>query len=127
MNVLTVLLALLFSGIEPQTLQTPDPNRVEEVRVTGNRKMSSDTIRYNLQTKVGAQFNEHVIASDLRRLYNLNYFDDAKAMVEDGKTGKIVIFEVKEKPTMRIIEYVGNNSITKSEILEKLREKKAGI
>src|SRR5438093_1563367 len=35
--VLSVLLALLV-GVGPQTLQTPDPNRVEDVRISGIRR-----------------------------------------------------------------------------------------
>ena len=46
---------------------------------------------------------------------------------EEGKTGKIVIFRVKEKQLVRSIKYKGNKSITNSEILEKLREKKVGL
>ena len=46
---------------------------------------------------------------------------------EEGKTGKIITFWVKEKKTIRSVKYEGLNSITNSEILEKLREKKATI
>src|SRR5262245_42271480 len=127
MTVVTVLLALLFGGLEPQTLQTFDPNRVEDVRVTNNRRIPRDTILYQLQTKAGDRLNMDVIRADVKRLYAQGHYDDIRVDEEDGKIGKIIIFWVKEKKTIRSIKYEGLNSITNSEVLDKLREKKATI
>src|SRR5262245_64823910 len=68
-----------------------------------------------------------VIRADVKRLYAQGHFDDIRVEEEDGKTGKIVTFWVKEKKTIRSVKYDGLNSITNSEVLEKLREKKATI
>jgi len=127
MMVLTVLLALFFGVVEPQTLQTFDPNRVEDVRVSHNRRVPQDTIKYQLQTKAGDRLNMDVIRADVKRLYAQGHFDDIRVEEEDGKTGKIIIFWVKEKKTIRSVKYEGLNSITNSEVLEKLRDKKATI
>src|SRR5499426_2357002 len=125
--VLTVLLALFLGVVEPQTLQTFDPNRVEDVRVSNNRRVPQDTIKYQLQTKAGDRLNIDVIRADVKRLYAQGHFDDIRVEEEDGKTGKIIIFWVKEKKTIRSVKYEGLNSVTNSEVLEKLREKKATI
>ncbi len=125
--VLTVLLALFLGGVEPQALQTPDPNRVEDVRVQGNRRIPTDTIKYNLQTKINDPFKPEVIRRDIKTLYALQYFDDIRVEEEPGKVGKIVTFWVKEKPLIRSIKYEGAKSITNSDILDKLREKKVGL
>src|SRR5262245_28394001 len=127
MMVLTVLLALVFGVVEPQTLQTFDPNRVEDVRVSNNRRVLQDTIKYQLQTKAGDRLNIDVIRADVKRLYAQGHFDDIRVEEEDGKTGKIITFWVKEKKTIRSVKYEGLNSITNSEVLEKLREKKATL
>src|SRR5215510_12966509 len=126
MMVLTVLLALVFV-VEPQTLQTFDPNRVEDVRVSNNRRVPQDTIKYQLQTKAGDRLNIDVIRADVKRLYAQGHFDDIRVEEEDGKTGKIIIFWVKEKKTIRSVKYEGLNSITNSDVIDKLREKKAAI
>ena len=130
MTVVSILLMLSMAVVQPQnppTLQIPDPNRIEAVRIDNNRRIPSDTIRYNLQTKAGDKFNPEVIRRDIKTLYGLQFFDDIKVSEEEGKTGKIVVFWVKEKSLIRSITYKGNKSITNSEILEKLREKKVGL
>jgi outer membrane protein insertion porin family len=125
--VLTVLLALVFGAVEPQSLQTFDPNRVEQVRINNNRRIPKDTILYQLQTKAGDRLNPEVIRADVKRLYAQGHFDDIRVEEEDGKTGKIISFFVVEKKTIRSVKYEGLNSITNSEVLEKLRDKKASI
>jgi hypothetical protein len=45
----------------------------------------------------------------------------------DQSNAKIVVFYLKEKPVVRRIEYRGTNSLTESDILEALRDKKVGL
>src|SRR5215471_3053727 len=127
MMVLSVLLALVFGVIEPQTLQTPDPNRIEDVRVTGNRRIPTETIKYQLQTKPNDRLNMDVIRGDIKRLYAQGHFDDIRVDEEPGKNGVIITYIVREKKTIRSVKYEGLNSITSSEILDKLKERKSTI
>ncbi|MBI2149699.1 MAG: outer membrane protein assembly factor BamA [Acidobacteria bacterium] len=119
MFVTSVLLALI--------LQTPDPNRIEEVQVRNNRSVPSETIKFHLQTKVNDRLNPAIIARDVKTLMVQGYFDDVRVESEDGKTGKIIIFFITEKRKIRSVKYEGLKSITNSEVLEKLREKKASV
>src|SRR5437762_8826699 len=113
--VFTVLLALVFGVVEPQTLQTPDTQRIEEVRVEHNRRIPSDTIKYQLQTKPNDRFSIETIRADIKRLYAQGYFDDIRVDEQEGKNGKIITFWVNEKKTVRSVKYDGLNSITSSE------------
>src|SRR5207247_10566431 len=127
MMAVTVLLALVFTTVELQAPQNPDPNRLEEVRVAGNRSIPTDTIKYNLQTKPNDQFNPNVIRREIKTLYALGHFDDIRVEEDQGKIGKIIIFRVREKKLIRSVKYDGLKSVTNSEVLDKLREKKANI
>jgi len=124
---LSVLLAIFLGWVEPQTLQVVDPDRIEAVDIRNNRNIPSDTIKYNIRTKAGDTFNIDQIRNDMRQLMSMGFFDDVAPFEEEGRRGKIIVFYVKEKPTVRSIEYKGNTSVTRSEILEKLREKKVGL
>src|SRR5205809_194801 len=53
MTVASVLLVLSLAAVEPQTLQTPDQNRIEAAVIDNNRRIPSDTMKYNLEKKVG--------------------------------------------------------------------------
>jgi outer membrane protein insertion porin family len=126
MTVLTVLLAVVFIGT-PQTLQTPDPNRIEEVRVSGNRRIPTETIKYTIQTKPGEQLDKDAIRRDIKALYSLGHFDDIRVEEEPGANGLILTFVVKEKKVIRTVKYDGIKSITSSEIAERLKENKGSI
>ena len=127
MKVVSLILALILSGSVLLAAQAPSP-RVEGVEIRGNRRIPSDTIKYRIQTKAGDILNMDVIRRDVKDLYSQGYFDDIRVDSEDGKNGGIiVVFQVQEKPLIRSIDFMGANSITKSEILDKLKEKKISV
>ena len=104
MRLVIVLLALFLSAAaEAQTLQTPDPDRIEDVEVRNNRRVQSQTILYQIQTKPGDRLNPAIIRRDIRTLYGMGAFSDVTVIEEQGETGKIIIFRVQEKPTVRRI------------------------
>src|SRR5262249_33794130 len=113
--------------IESRMTQTYDPNLVEEIRVENSHRIPADSIKYRIQTKPGDRFNLRLIDADIRRIYALDQFDDIKVSYEEGKTGRIIIFWVKEKKAVRSVKYEGLKSITSSEIVDKLKEKNASI
>ena len=122
-----VLVALMLTSMKPQTPQVPNTIRVEDVQVKGNRRIPTETIKYNIQTRPGDPFDRNVIRRDIRALYALGHFDDIRVEEEDGKTGKIVIFNVREKKLIRSVKYEGIKTITSSEIIDKLKENKVSI
>ena len=127
MKLFAVAFALFLNGVQPQAVQTPDPDRIIGVEVRGNRRIPSDTIRYNIQTRAGDTLNTSVVQRDIRTLIALGYFDDIIVSEENSDDGKIVIFEVKEKPIIRAIDYFGNKSVTQSDILERFRDAQVGL
>ena len=128
MNVVFSLFVLLSTLPVVQTLQNIGPNTIEVVQIQGNRRIPTDTIKYNLQTKPNSDLDPSTIARDVRALYGLGYFEDIRVDSQPGtRGGQIVIFTVKETPLIRHIDYKGAKSFTNSEILQKFREKKVGL
>src|SRR5207249_6758940 len=120
MKAALVFLTFLFS-------QVATPNRIADVQIRGSRRIPTETIKFNIQTKVGDTLNRDIIRRDVKTLYALSYFDDVRVDEEESPSGLIIMFVVKEKPIVRSIDYKGLNSITKSEVLEKFKEKKVGL
>src|SRR5215471_16072701 len=136
MFVLPAILAVFLAGSGPQEKQVPqaqipvqqqEPRIVEGIVIRGNRRIPSDNIRYNIRTKTKDVLDRDVLRADIRRLYSLGYFDDITVYEENSKTGVTLTFEVKEKPIIRSIDYKGLRSYTRSEVLDRFRDKKVGL
>lgn len=100
---------------------------IADVQFRGNRRVPTATLRTRVFTKPGDPYDENTLRRDFMALYNTGFFDDIVLRVEDGEQGKIVTFEVKERPTIRSIEYKGNKSVTHSDILDRFKERRVGL
>src|SRR5215831_8673094 len=128
MAITSILLAFLFASFQTGTPQAAPGARIESVEIRQNRRIPGETIKYNIQTKAGDILNLDVIRRDIKTLYSQGYFDDIRVDQEPGKAGGIVVvFSVVEKRLIRSIDFVGINTISKSDILDKLKERKIGI
>src|SRR5438128_7693856 len=92
---------------------------IEDVEFRGNRRIPKDTLQYSIQTKKDDRYNPDMVRRDFESILNLGFFDPLKSKVyeADGpKGGKIIIFEVKEYPIIRDLQYRGMKSVTESEM-----------
>ena len=124
-----ILFFLLLAGLQPggALAQTEPEAVIEEILFRGNRRVPAATMRVRIFTQPGDSYDPNALRRDFMALYNTGLFDDIVLRVEDGDEGKIVIFEVTEKPVIRSIEYTGNNSVTHSDILDRFRERRVGL
>ncbi len=101
---------------------------VEQVNITRNRRIPESTIRIWIGTREGDNYNPAQLDRDVRTIYAQGYFDDVKVFAEDGsRGGKIVTFEVRERPLLLEIKYVGLKSIQQSTLLEEFRKRQVGL
>ncbi len=103
---------------------------VQRVEFVGNRRIRSDTLKGRIFTREGDLYNEDTLRRDFQALWNTQFFEDIRLEVEDSPdraNAKIIIFNVKERPVIRRIEYKGAKSVTESEILERFKDRKVGL
>ncbi|NOY28766.1 MAG: BamA/TamA family outer membrane protein, partial [Planctomycetes bacterium] len=86
--------------------------QVIEIRVIGNDTIPSSKVSGHLNTRVGRPFERSVVQRDVRQLANLGWFIDVKPLYEKTPQGRIVIFQVVERPTIRYVTYLGNVGIS---------------
>jgi outer membrane protein insertion porin family len=98
---------------------------VEEVRVVGNAQVSSQVILNLARTHEGDKFDPVTVQEDYQRIYGLNRFSNVQAQVEPTRAGVIVIFQVTEQQLIKEIRFVGNSSVSTSD-LQKAVNLKAG-
>jgi len=63
---------------------------------------------------------------DFNSLWNTGYFDDLRIEREESPKGYRIHVYVKEKPTIRSIEYKGLSSVSQSDVLERFKQNKLG-
>ncbi len=86
----------------------------------GNRRVESEAMLLEIGTKIGGQVSARTLASDLRRLWALGYFEDVSVAAELVPDGVRLTFEVSERPSIRKIIVDGNTSVKLDKINEVL-------
>jgi outer membrane protein insertion porin family len=100
---------------------------IQDVQVRGNHRVPTDTIKYRIQTKVGDAVSPTTISRDVKELYSLGYFDDIRVEQQAGVRGPVIVFYVQERRFIREVKYEGLHSVTTSEIVQRLKDRKIDI
>jgi outer membrane protein insertion porin family len=126
-----VLLASIFCPTRVVLAQqTPTQRLVESVDITGNRRLRKDDLIYYIQTRPGDPYDASQVERDLQTLLSLSFFEKTatRAYTEEGARGGVnVIFEVKELPIIRDLQFDGLKSVPESDVLKAFRERRVGI
>ena len=103
---------------------------VETVDIQGNRRLRDEDLLYYIKTRPGDTFNAEQLERDLRELLSLNFFDKTatRVLTEPGARGGVnVIFEVRELPLIRDLQFENLDAVPESEVLKAFRENRVGI
>jgi outer membrane protein insertion porin family len=100
---------------------------ISEVQVHGNRRIPAETIKARIFTHAGDVYDQAAIERDFNSLWNTGYFEDIRFEREQTSKGWILHIYVKERPTIREINYEGLNSVSKSDVLDRFKEAKVGL
>lgn len=93
---------------------------IADIQIKGNQRIESDAILRLMQSKIGGTYKPNQLSEDLHAIYNMGYFDDLKVESQSGPEGRIIIFHVKEKPTIRRIKFSGNQHYNDDKLKENL-------
>ncbi len=100
---------------------------ITDINVQGNRRIPAETVKARIFTHVGDIYDPAALERDFNSLWNTGYFEDIRFSREQTPKGWRLIIQVKEKPTIREINYVGLNSVTTSDVLDRFKEAKVGL
>src|ERR1700689_1791675 len=117
---------LLFCGSSlnawAQQDVAPQPGVVTQIRVIGNRRIPRETVLARLFTHPGDTYDPATIERDFNSLWNTGYFENLQIAREDTPKGIVLDIIVKEKPTIREINYKGLNSVSTSDVLDRFKK-----
>src|SRR6202789_4135903 len=119
---LLLALAAIAGTALAQTAQT-----IDSIRVIGNRRIPKETILARLFTHPGDTYDPISIERDFNSLWNTGYFENLRIEREDSEKGIILDVFVKEKPTIREINYKGLNAVSQSDVLDRFKKEKVGL
>ena len=126
----SVLPALANPNNEAQPAAAVQQQVVESVDIQGNRRLRDEDLLYYIKTRAGDVYDPAALERDLKELLSLNFFDKTatRVLTEPGVRGGVnVIFEVRELPIIRDLQFTGLKAVQESDVLKAFREKRAGI
>ena len=125
-----LVLPALANSNESQPAAAVQQQVVESVDIQGNRRLRDEDLLYYIKTRAGDVYDPAALERDLKELLSLNFFDKTatRVLTEPGVRGGVnVIFEVRELPIIRDLQFTGLKAVQESDVLKAFREKRAGV
>jgi len=97
------------------------------ISVHGNRRIPADTVKARIFTKIGDVYDTAAIERDFNALWNTGYFEDIRFEREQNAKGWVLHIYLKERPTIREINYSGLSAVSTSDVLDRFKERKVGL
>ncbi len=91
---------------------------VASVTPRGNKRIDSGAISRKIKTKAGDFYNPAALREDLKTIFKMGYFENVSIEVEESDKGKIITFDLIEKPVISRIEFSGTDELSEDEVKE---------
>jgi outer membrane protein insertion porin family len=126
---LALILGFFLCGFMPQAVYAaPQAGQIiENIDVQGNRRIPTETVKSRIYTRSGDIYDEAALQRDLRSVWNSGYFEDVRMEREQSAKGWLIHIYVREKPTIRTIDYHGLNAVSQSDVLERYKKAKVPL
>jgi outer membrane protein insertion porin family len=132
LSVLLLLASASFSAraqvqAKPLFSAANAPQVLCQTQVIGNRRIPKESVLARLYSRPGDPYDEAIVERDFNSLWNTGYFDDVRIeKVNEPSCVQLLVY-VREKPTVRTIDYKGLNAISTSDVLDRFKKEKVGL
>jgi outer membrane protein insertion porin family len=121
----------LMAQTTPGTASAPTADQGVQTlcqpEVIGNRRIPKESVLARLFSHQNDIYDPAVVERDFNSLWNTGYFDNVRIeRVDTPKCVQLIIY-VKEKPTIRDINYTGLSSVSVSDVLEAFKKTKVAL
>ena len=114
-----LLFFLIFSFI-PWSVYSQELPIVNSIEIKGLKRIEESAIKSKITQKVGDPISQEKVNEDIKSIFKMGYFEDARAEIEPFEGGIKLIYVLKEKPTIARIEFQGNKELDDAKLREKL-------
>ena len=119
--------AQVSPGISNGPLSSEGVQTLCAPQVIGNRRIPKESVLARLFSRQNDLYDPLVVERDFNSLWNTGYFENVRIeRVDTPKCVQLVIY-VREKPTIREINYKGLNAVTQSDVLERFKKAKVPL
>jgi len=121
------LMPLMAAVVPVLRAQDQGAQTLCQPQVIGNRRIPKESVLARLFSHQGDLYDPAVVERDFNSLWNTGYFDDVRIeKTDEPKCVQLHIY-VREKPTIREINYKGVNAVSQSDILDAFKKAKVGL
>ncbi len=100
---------------------------ITEIAVNGNKRIEKDAILRIIESRTGDIVKPDSLSKDLKKIYDMGYFDDVSVEKESHDQGARIIFNVQEKPSIREIRFKKNKVYKTEELKDSINIKTGSI
>jgi len=112
---LALMSHLVFADrVSAQVLQ----KTVMSMDVIGNQRIETSAILDRVTLKIGEMLTRKITQDQIRRIYDMGFFDDVEVQTESVSEGIKVVFAVREKPFTSEIVFDGNDHLSDDNLQE---------
>lgn len=102
--------------------------KISDIKFSGNKNTPSDDILSVLEMRKGKTVTEKMLNDDLKALFAMGAFYNIDVQAElDPEGNVIIIVEVKERPRVEEIEFIGADEVFPSDMKDKMPLKEGEI
>ena len=113
------LFFLNFSGIHPEKSNYVG-KKITDIVFQGVKNTSKSDLLFLLEMKKGSILTETLLNNDLKALFKTGYFYNAEVLAEPYLDGTRVILNVKERPRVQEIEFIGADEVFPTDLRDKM-------
>jgi outer membrane protein insertion porin family len=128
-GILTAFLAApgLAAAQAPAPVATLAKDMLCQVSVVGNRRIPKDNVLARMSSHQSDPYDPAAVERDFNALWNTGYYENVRIERVDTPNCIQLYVYVREKPTIRSIDYVGVNAVSQSDIQERFKKAKVGL
>ncbi len=102
-------------------------SRVAEVKVRGLRVLDEDVVLLRLNHRKGDPVDAAQVNQEIKRIWDMGYFSDVQASVEQSGEGLVLVYTVVEKPRVENIVVEGSDEVSSDDVLAAMGTKVGSV
>jgi len=117
-SVLILWVSGLWLSVESQAWGQVNSLVVHSISIEGNQRIDDAAILGQITVNVGEQMTTEISREQIRKIYDMGFFEDVQVKTKPALNGIDVIFVVTEKPFTVEIIFDGNKELSKDKLKE---------